>query len=275
MDILISGASTGIGRATAVHLARLGMKVWAGVRTESAFESVRKMNVQGLEPVYLDVTDPASVRSAISTLKKSSGMLHGLVNNAGIAVAGPIEALPMSEWRKQFEVNFFGLLDLTHECLPLLRESKGRIVNMSSISGRVASAFLAPYAASKFAVEAYSDSLRREMQPLGVHVSLVEPGPIDTPIWRKSLSSNNATAKAYPPEIVELYGSAVTRFYKEMEKAELSAAPVGLVCKAVEHALTSRSPRTRYPIGRGIGFASALAGVLPDSWLDSLLRKRI
>ena len=250
------------------------MKVWAGVRSDSAFESLRKMNVRGIEPLILDVTDPKSVRAAVSRIKKSSGMLNGLVNNAGIVVAGPIECLPIEEWRRQFEVNFFGLVDLTRECLPLLRESKGRVVNMSSISGRVASPFLSPYSASKFALEAYSDSLRREMQPLGVKVSIVEPGPIDTPIWRKSSAGNFEKAKEYPPEITEVYGKAVDKFIKEMEKAELSAAPVILVCKAVEHALNARSPRTRYPVGRGIGIASVMAGVLPDKWMDGMLNKR-
>lgn len=275
MDLLISGASTGIGRAIAIHMARRGVTVWAGVRSDKAYESLKKTNVRGLNPVLLDVTDSESVAQAVREVRKTSGMLHALINNAGIATGGPIEALSMHEWRKQFDVNFFGMVELTKACLPLLRESKGRIVQMSSISGRVASPFLGPYAASKFALESFSDSLRRELHSHGVKVSVIEPGPIDTPIWRKSMNENIALSKNYPPEVLEVYGPAITKFFKEMENVETSAAPVSLVVKAVEHALTSRRPRTRYPVGRGIGLTSALSGVLPDVWIDQLLSRRI
>ncbi|MGE4132936.1 MAG: SDR family oxidoreductase [Bdellovibrionales bacterium] len=268
MVILISGASTGIGRASAVHLARKGHDVWAGVRSKKSLEEIQKLNVQGLRPVYLDVTKEDSIINCVSEIKKGSGTLHGLVNNAGIAVGGPVEAVPLEDWRHQFEVNVFGQIRLTQECLPLLRESKGRIVNTSSIAGRLASPFLGPYAASKFAFEAVSDSLRRELKRRGVHVSVVEPGPIATPIWEKSLTKGLERSAHYSEEILKTYGNSMKKFNERITQAEKQASPVSTVVTAIEHALTSRTPRTRYPVGRGIKALSVAARTLPDSWLD-------
>jgi NAD(P)-dependent dehydrogenase (short-subunit alcohol dehydrogenase family) len=251
------------------------MVTWAGVRTEAAFQSLRKMNVQGLNPVMLDVTDPESVTAAVRAVKKKSGMLNALINNAGIAIGGPVEAVPLAEWRRQFDVNFFGLLSLTQACLPSLRESKGRIVNMSSISGVLASPYLAPYSSSKFAVEALSDSLRREVRAHGVHVCVVEPGAIDTPIWRKSIAHALGLSKSFSPDIAETYGDSLERFQKNIEKAELAAAPVSEVIKAVVHALTASPPRARYPVGKGIGLATAAVRMVPSKWMDFLLSGRI
>ncbi len=186
MDILISGSSTGIGKATAIQLARKGHVVWAGVRAQKSFDALTKANVQGLKPIFLDVCDEKSIEEAVARITKESGLLHGLVNNAGIAIGGPVEAVNLSDWRRQFETNVFGQILVTQKCLPLLRQCKGRIVNVSSVSGKIASPFLAPYAGSKHALEAISDSLRRELRPHGVKVSIVEPGPIATPIWEKS-----------------------------------------------------------------------------------------
>lgn len=269
MEILISGASTGIGRASAVHMARKGHSVWAGVRTEKSFEEIKKLNVQGLKPLFLDVTEQKSVDAALSTIKKNSGMLNAVVNNAGIAVAGPFEGLPIEEWRRQLDVNVLGPVRLTQACLPLLRQSKGRVVNVSSISGKVASHFLGPYTASKFALEALSDSLRREVKGQGVKVSIIEPGPIATPIWNKSRTDESKLK--YSKEVEELYGTAMDKFRKYIDESERSGAPVAIVVSAIEHALTARSPRTRYPVGRGIKLTSALAGTLPDTWLDRLV----
>ncbi|NJM09918.1 MAG: SDR family oxidoreductase [Bdellovibrionaceae bacterium] len=184
MEILLSGASTGIGRAAAIQLARKSHSVWAGVRSQKAFDDVIKANVKGLQPVFLDVCDEKSIVECVSQIKKKAGVLHGLVNNAGIAVGGPVEAVKLEDWRRQFETNVFGQVRVIQECLPLLRESKGRIVNVSSIAGKISSPFLAPYSASKFALEAISDSLRRELQRHGVKVVVVEPGPIATPFGR-------------------------------------------------------------------------------------------
>lgn len=271
MDILISGASSGIGRATAVHMARKGHTVWAGVRSDKSFEEIRRLNVRGLEPVFLDVTDEESIDKCISTIRKKSGILHGLVNNAGIAVGGPVEGIQLSDWRKQFEINVFGQIRVTQLCLPMIRESKGRIVMVSSISGRVARPFLGPYSASKFALEAVSDSLRREMRKFGVSVSIVEPGAIATPIWEKSLGESEKRQEDFSPEVQKIYGSVLNKFSKKIEDVSRFSSPVSVVVQVIEHALTAKNPRTRYPVGRGIALSAALSQVLPDRWLDRML----
>lgn len=271
MDILISGASTGIGRATAVHMARKGHTVWAGVRSQKSFEDIERLNVQGLEPVFLDVTNEESIEKCVSTVRKKSGILHGLVNNAGIAIGGPVEGVDLADWRKQFEVNVFGQIRVTQQCLPMIRECKGRIVMVSSIAGRVASPFLAPYSASKFALEAVADSLRREMRKFEVSVSLVEPGPIATPIWEKSLGDGEKRKEEFSPEIQRIYGSVLNKFNKRVMDSARTASPVSVVVQAIEHALTARHPRTRYPVGRGIALSAALSYMLPDRWMDRVL----
>lgn len=272
MEILISGASTGIGKACAVHMARLGHSVWAGVRTQKNFDEVSKLNVQGLKPIFLDVTDEKSVDECVRTITKKAGAINGLVNNAGIAVGGPVEAVKLEDWRRQFDINVFGVISLTQACLPLLRESRGRVVNMSSISGRIASPFMGPYAASKFALEALSDSLRREMLPLGVSVSIVEPGAIATPIWEKARTEGLGKSAKYPAALNEVYGRRLDKFSQRVEQIARDAAPVSVVTKAVEHALTARTPRTRYPVGKGIKTSAVLSRVLPDQWMDRVLR---
>lgn len=272
MEILISGASTGIGRACAVHMARKGHGVWAGVRSQADFDAVNKLNVRGLQPVFLDVTDPASVKACVSQLTKQAGILHGLVNNAGIAIGGPIEAVSIEDWRRQFETNVFGVVTLTQACLPLLRESKGRVVNISSISGRIAFPFMGPYAASKFALEAISDSLRRELRQFGVKVAVIEPGAISTPIWDKAKSDGLGKVNRYSRDLSQVYGRALERFQSVIEKSVSRAAPVSVVVRAVDHALTSRYPATRYPVGRGIRFSTAISRFVPDQWMDRLIR---
>ncbi len=271
MDILISGASSGIGRATAVHLARTGHTVWAGVRNEKSFNEIQKANVRGLNPVYLDVTNEQSIQDCLRQIKKTSGLIHGLVNNAGIGIAGPLEAVPIEEWRRQFEINVFGQIRVTQVCLPLLRESKGRIVNISSISGLIAPPLLGPYSASKFALEAVSDSLRRELREFGVHVAVVEPGPIKTPIWRRSLAMYEEMSKKCPPEILAVYARSIEKFKVRAQQAERDASPVSVVVKAIEHALTSRTPRNRYPVGKGIKFLSYMVKALPETLVDRVV----
>jgi NAD(P)-dependent dehydrogenase (short-subunit alcohol dehydrogenase family) len=267
MEILISGASTGIGKASAVHLAGLGHSVWAGVRSQKDFDGITDLNISGLRPVFLDVTDEASVRECVRLVTKTAGTLDGLVNNAGVVVWGPIETVTMADWRRQFEINFFGSVLLTQTCLPLLRKSKGRVINVSSIAGRMAFQFMGPYAASKFALEAMSDSLRREMYHHGVHVAVIEPGAIATPIWEKSAELTNKLDQ-YSPELRSLYGTVVEKCFRFMEQTARDAAPVSVVTKALEHALLSPRPRTRYPVGKGIKPLTLLAKVIPDRWMD-------
>lgn len=189
-------------------------------------------------------------------------------------MGGPIEGVKLADWRRQFETNVFGPVRLIQECLPLLRESKGRIVNVSSVAGRIASPFLGPYSSSKFALESISDSLRRELIRQGIKVSLVEPGPVATPFWEKSKTEGLQKIGAYDSELQNIYATSLEKFRKRLELAERNADPAQIVVKAIEHALTSRLPRTRYPVGRGISFSIFLSRFIPDSWFDRLLMGR-
>jgi NAD(P)-dependent dehydrogenase (short-subunit alcohol dehydrogenase family) len=187
---LVTGTSTGIGRAIAVHLDRRGFEVLAGVRRlEDA--------PPGLEPILLDVTSEVNIAAAA---QRVGGQLHALVNNAGIAVNGPIELAPVHEWRRQFEVNLIGQVAVTRALLPALLAAGGRVVNISSISGRAALPMIGPYSASKFALEAMTDTLRREVGPQGVRVVSIEPGGIATPVWEKSRAEADRMVSEMPAE---------------------------------------------------------------------------
>jgi len=268
VEILISGASTGIGKACALELAEKGHHIWAGVRSPKSFTELKSLNLEKLTPIFLDVTDEESIESCLSEIQAAGRGLDGLVNNAGIAIGGPMEAVPMEDWRRQFETNVFGLIALTQAALPHLRQSHGRVVNISSISGLIGVPFLGPYSASKFAVESISDCLRREMRRFGVQVAVVEPGPINTPIWAKARCEGQARARAFSPEMQKVYGSSLSRFSEKVQDSVRSAAPVSVVVKAVVHALTAKRPRTRYPVGRGVRASSLLFHLLPDRWVD-------
>lgn len=275
MDILISGASTGIGRACAVHLARLGHVTWAGVRSQKSFDEITRLNVRGLKPVMLDVDSDESVRAGVREVLKNSGTLHAVVNNAGFAVGGPVEAVTLEDWRRQFETNVLGVVRVTQAALPALRESRGRIVNMSSISGRVGFPFMGPYAASKFALEGLSDSLRRELADCGVRVALIEPGAIATPIWNKARREGLGRLSKLSAEMNDVYGARLRQFADALDEIIEKAAPVDVVVRAVEHALLARNPRTRYPVGRGIRASAWLSRVMPDVWLDRAFKRRM
>src|SRR5919112_1052610 len=179
-NVLITGASTGIGHATAKRMLAYGWEVFAAARKD---EDLERLRGEGFTPIKLDVTDPETIAAAREELDERG--LRGLVNNAGVAVSGPIEFIPLDELRRQLEVNLVGQVAVIQAFLPNIREATGRIVNISSIGGRIALPMVGPYAASKHALEAVSDSLRRELRPWGIHVSLIEPGGVTTPIWEK------------------------------------------------------------------------------------------
>jgi NAD(P)-dependent dehydrogenase (short-subunit alcohol dehydrogenase family) len=275
--VVITGASTGIGRGCALRMDELGWRVFAGVRGETDGDSLREEASERLTPLLLDVTGPAAIAEAKETVGMAVGDagLDGLVNNAGIPYGGPIEFLDLAGLRRTFDVNFFGLAHVTQTFIPLLREAMGRIVNMSSISGRVASPFLSPYSTTKFALEALSDALRVELHPWKIHVAVVEPGAIDTPIWGKGSEYMKRLTAQSADELRQLYG-------QQVEALEHWVKPHGIppsrVVQAVEHALTSRRPRTRYPVGRDAALV-LLFRYLPDGWRDafylrSWLRRR-
>jgi NAD(P)-dependent dehydrogenase (short-subunit alcohol dehydrogenase family) len=262
---LVTGTSTGIGRACALHLAQQGFEVLAGVRKPEDAPP-------DLEPVRLDVTSEADVAAAAQRIGPS---LHALVNNAGIAVNGPLEVLPVEEWRRQLEINVIGQVAVIRALLPALLNARGRIVNISSISGRFALPLVAPYAASKFAIEAVSDSLRREVGQHGVHVACVEPGAIATPVWGKSRAEGERLVDSMSAAAHRRYDTLVNAVRREAARAERDGLPPEAVAEAVGHALTARRPRTRYIVGRDARVRAVLARVLPDRALDALVRRAL
>jgi NAD(P)-dependent dehydrogenase (short-subunit alcohol dehydrogenase family) len=251
---LVTGASSGIGEACAARLTRNGWRVLAGVRREGDAPS-------GTEEVLLDVTDADQIRAAAEGVDE----LHGLVNNAGIAVAAPLEFLEPDRFRRQLDVNVIGQVAVTQAFLPALRRVRGRIVFVGSIAGRSALPFLGPYAASKHALEAVADSLRVELRPFGVSVSIVQPGSIKTPIWTRERPDP-------PPESMALYGDRINAFRQIALRRGAGGAPPEDVAKVIEQALTAERPHTRYLVGRD---AKLRAGFerLPDRLRDRIYER--
>jgi len=273
--VLVTGCSTGIGRACAIHLAGLGFNVLAGVRKQDDAAALQRDAGANLHGILLDVTDAASISSAVETACGMSGGdgLRGLINNAGISVHGPVEHVPLSEWRRQFEVNFFGQLAVTQAMLPLLRlhiaargAGSARIVMMSSIAGRVAMPIIGPYNASKFALEAMSDALRMELRAQGIKVCIVEPGSIDTPIWSKAEANPGTFPPDHPARV--LYSREIDAVVTAAKKSAAAAIGTDAVSKVVEKCLMLRRPRTRYLVGTDAKIAAAAKWVLPTRVLD-------
>jgi NAD(P)-dependent dehydrogenase (short-subunit alcohol dehydrogenase family) len=273
--VVITGASTGIGRATALHLASLGFEVFAGVRRTGDGESLDSEAGEKLSPLILDVTEADSIEAAARTVADAVGDagLGGLVNNAGVAQPAPLEIMPLNALREQLEVNVVGQVAVTQAFLPLLRRARGRVVNISSVGGRVASPALGAYAASKFAIEALSDSLRMELRPWGIHVSVIEPGAIRTEMWRRGTETGDSMLERIPAERRRLYDGLLTAVRGFSERAQKRAIPPQRVAQRVEHALTARRPRTRYVVGTDARVRVALAALLPDRANDALIRR--
>lgn len=273
--VVITGASTGIGHAAALRAAAAGFTVYAGVRSEADAERLR---AAGLRPLTIDVTDGATIAAAAAEVGEAVGAagLAGLVNNAGIAVSGPLEFIPIEDWRRQLEVNVIGQVATIQAFLPLLRAGRGRIVNVSSIGGRIALPLVGPYAASKFALEAVSDSLRRELRGQGVEVSLIEPGGVKTPIWDKGLSEADRIEAATPPEGLRLYGGLIGALRRQVETiATKTGIEPAEVAEPILHALTAEKPRTRYLVGRDAKLRWAIAKRIPDRVFDRLIASQL
>jgi short-subunit dehydrogenase len=273
--VVVTGASTGIGNACALHLDRRGYRVFAGVRRDEDAERLRAAGSDRLVPVKIDVTDAGSIAEAARLVADTLGNepLVGLVNNAGIAVSGPVEFLPIEEVRKQLEVNFIGQVAVTQAFLPLLRRFHGRVVNIGSVGGEVALPFLSPYAASKHAMEGFSDSLRREVETLGVHVSVVRPGAIQSSIWERGNAAADEVLGQVPPEALEVYGDAVRGARAAANQRAQEAIPAQEVADVVEDALTAERPKTRYVVGRTGKVMVALERWLPDRVFDRLVAR--
>jgi len=271
-SIVITGASSGIGEACALHFHEKGYRVFAGVRKSSDGEALRQKTSDRLTPLIMDVTDPESVHAAARSIDRKE--ISGLINNAGIVVSGPIELVPLARLREQLEVNVIGQVAVTQAFMPLLRQGRGRIVFIGSIAGRSALPFTGPYSASKYALEAIAESLRMELAEWAMSVSIVEPGAIRTPIWAKGLESVNEMLKEVSPEGLDLYRYMLGKMRKAAEQQAKNASPVGDVVKAVDHAMTSTKPHTRYVIGREAK-VRVLLNYLPDRRRDRLILKKI
>lgn len=269
--VVVTGASTGIGEACALRLDRLGFRVLAGVRKAEDGEALRAKASDRLRPVLLDVTDGGSIARAA----RDVGRLSGLVNNAGIVVAGPLEFLPPDDLRRQLEVNVVGPVAVTQAFLPALRAAKGRVVNIGSVSGLIATPFLGPYCASKFALEALTDSLRMELRPWGIKVAIVEPGAIATPIWAKSRAQASQAAKALPEAGKGLYATALSRMDEFTEALSREAIPAEAVARAVEHALTAKRPKQRYLLGRRTRLEAGMFRLIPPQWRDGIILRAL
>lgn len=271
--VVITGASSGIGRASALRLDQLGLRVFAGVRREEDGAALQCKASDRLIPILLDVTRADSITSAVDTVTTAvAGTgLAGLVNNAGIAIAGPLEFLPISEVRKQFEVNVIGQIAVTQAFLPLLREGRGRIINIGSLGGRIAMPFAGPYNASKFAMESLTDSLRLELRPWGIRVSIIEPGFIATPIWEKSITAADDIFKNLPQQAHHLYGMTIPAVLDIATNTGKSGTSAEEVAEAIIHALTAARPKTRYIVGRGARLGTAVLERLPDQLRDFLI----
>ena len=273
-NILVTGTSTGIGRSVALDLAASGWRVFAGVRKSADADELQAEAEGELLPLQLDVAKEASVEEAIAELsEKTGGKLHGLVNNAGVYMGGPLELMRTGEIEQTFAVNVTGLLLVTRACLPLLRAASGRIINISSISGLVAMPGVSVYAASKHAVEAITDSLRVELEPFGVKVIAVEPGGIKTPIWDKGAARDaSAREQGGSAETRELYAPLVRLLEKLNSKA--GGLPPEAVAKVVSDALESGRPKNRYLVGKD---AKALSWLerLPDGLRDRAIAAKV
>ena len=285
MTVVITGCSTGIGEACALRLDAAGWRVFAGVRRDEDGARLKARASSRLAPVIVDVADAASIARAAGTVRAAldGASLDGLVNNAGISLGGPLELIPIDEFRRLMEINVVGQLAVTQAFLPLLRlpaaasakgeRARGRIVLMGSISGRLTVPFLGAYSASKMALGAMADALRVELQPWNIHVSIVEPASIATPIWNKGTEHAARMLAAGSPERVEQYREAISAFGRAATDARDRGVPADEVAKVVEHALTSRAPRTRYLVGKHARLRAWVGQVVPDRVRDALLTR--
>jgi NAD(P)-dependent dehydrogenase (short-subunit alcohol dehydrogenase family) len=269
--ILITGASSGIGRDAALALARAGHHVIAAARRLPALEALAASADGAITPLRLDLDDPASITAAVGEIDRLTGGrgVDAIVNNAGFATAGALAELPDRDLRAQFETNVFGLMAITRAVLPpMLARGTGRIVIVSSVSGRIPAPVLGAYHASKYAVEALSDALRMELAPFGIRVAIVEPGTIRTEFASRTLAE---AARARGG--VTRYGAVYDRAAALEARFDGMAGGTAPVVRAIERALLSRRPRARYVAPRRFALAIALVRLLPTCWVDAAMQK--
>lgn len=260
---VVTGASTGIGRACVAELVRRGARVWASVRTDRDAEELSREHGDAVRVLRLDLTDAESVRAAGEQVT-AAGRLHGLVNNAGVALPGPLEYIPIEAFRRQIEVNLTGQLAVTQAMLPALRQARdqgrdARIVMIGSIGGRIARPMLGAYHASKFGIVGLADTLRAELAPSGIPVILIEPGAIATPIWSRGAEAGDQLMAGAPPDARQRYAAQITSARNEAARSARRGLPPPRAAAVVVTALTAASPRPRYLIGPDAHAAAVVA----------------
>lgn len=278
--VVISGASTGIGHHASIHLANNGYTVFAGVRKEKDFQSIQNLKIPTLLPLQFDVTDHQSCVKALQTVQQFS-LQHnnlpiiGLINNAGVSRKVLAELHDLNDARRVFDTNFFGMVDLTQLFLPVLRQSHGRIVMISSLSGLVGSPMSSIYVASKFAMEGFTDSLRREIAQFGISVSIIEPGYV-----KSSIFATSEEESVVPEDKKEVVNQFYSQFYSEQAKQKRQktlqlADDPKVTTNAIFHAMTAKYPQTRYPVANATGIPAIVIDwirwLLPDRLLDLFL----
>jgi NAD(P)-dependent dehydrogenase (short-subunit alcohol dehydrogenase family) len=269
--VLLTGASRGIGHATALKLATGGWDVFAGVRRAEDGESLLAAGPAGrITPLALDVTDAEQIAALDQALPER---VDALVNNAGIVVPGPVEGLTMEDLRRQLEVNVVGQVAVTQALLGRLRASRGRIVFVSSIGGRFSSPMMGAYSASKFALEGLADALRVELRPWGIAVALIEPGAIDTDLWRRAPDTARDTEDALRPELRELYAEHLSGIKKMIPRIQKQASTAEIAAAAVERALTATRPRARYLVGTDARLQAVVGTALPTRAADAAIAR--
>ncbi len=274
-SVLVTGASTGIGRATALRLDADGWRVFAGIRNPADGESLRQAASERLVSVTLDVTEPEQIAAAAELVERESeGGLDGLVNNAGVAVPGPLETVPLDDLRHQLEVNLVAYVAVTQAMLPQIRRAEGRIVFLASIGGRIAFPFGGPYHASKFATEAIGDVFRQELRPWGIKVAIIEPGSIDTPIWERG-QRKGEEIEAKSPRTNLLYGAALDKFKQVIEDTAERGIPPEKVAKAISHALESSRPKSRYLVGLDAKVQARIKPLIPTAVFDRIVARQL
>ncbi|PRY39655.1 SDR family NAD(P)-dependent oxidoreductase [Umezawaea tangerina] len=271
--VVVTGASTGIGRATAKRLAADGFHVLAGVRRQADAD---RLAAPGIEPVILDITDEAHVAALAERVARDRDRpLRALVNNAGIAVNAPVETVALPEWRRQFDVGVFGQIAVTQALLPALLAHGGRVVNIGSVGGKVAMPGFGPYSGAKFAMEAVSDALRREVEEFGVEVVVVTPGAVRTSMNESGVATAKRLAGTMTPDQHARYDKLTDAFLAQIEAFDKDGVEPERAAAVVARAITARKPRTRYQVGRDAAVIVRVARLVPDRLLDRMLRRRM
>lgn len=272
--VVVTGASRGIGRALVRLLDERGYRVFPGVRTEEDANALSAEGSDRITPVQLDVSEHASIVAARAVVARtvSDGGLHALVNNAGIVIAGPLEGLAAADLRRQFDVNVVGAMETIQAFLPLIRHARGRIINVSSVSGRVATRFVGAYAASKFALEGMSDAMRLELRYWGIPVVLVEPGAVATDIWETSRTRAVSRWRDAPPDVQRLYDRVIRRMSERTKPPARAIAP-HRIARTIERAVSAGIPRSRYIVGWDARIGILLKAILPTPLMDRLLTR--